>query len=61
MWTSPNGTPLSDATIARVDLDILAELYAAETADDRDSDVWDRANQATLYAWDLGYRNPRVP
>lgn len=56
MWTSKNGSTLSDLTISHVDLDLLAAAYAAETNDD----ILPEMDAATRLAWRYGYMNPRV-
>lgn len=56
-WTSHRGTPLPPGVMARVDLDVLQQLYAAESGDAQ----WPEADSATRYAWGLGWRNPRIP
>lgn len=55
VWWSPKGTPLT--TVRKVDLDLLAEAYAAEM----DLDIpQPQLDSATRNAWQLGYRNPRT-
>ena len=61
-WTSPNGTPLTDHVIARVQLDVLAELYDAAMNSEYGTvptALYNRANSATIHAWNLGYLNPK--
>ncbi|QFG09459.1 hypothetical protein I5H08_gp028 [Mycobacterium phage Yuna] len=62
-WFSPGGTPFTGPSRQNVDRDQLAELYAAETSPDSSqfNALYNAANNSTLLAWSLGYRNPRVP
>ncbi len=61
-WFSPEGVPVTPDVRSRVDERQLAELYAAETLPDysRFNALWQAADNATRYAWQYGYRNPRV-
>lgn len=55
VWWSPKGTPLT--TVYKVDVDLLAQAYAAET----DFDIPEpELDSVTRNAWRLGYRNPRI-
>ncbi|ASR85672.1 hypothetical protein SEA_AMGINE_72 [Mycobacterium phage Amgine] len=62
-WFSPAGTPVTPHIRNRVDEAKLAELYAAETSTDSAAfnTLYLSVDSATRYAWQYGYRNPRVP
>ncbi|ASR85276.1 hypothetical protein I5H06_gp28 [Mycobacterium phage SirPhilip] len=62
-WYSPQGVPVTAKIRSEVDERQLAELYAAETSPDsaRFNALHQGASSATRYAWNYGYRNPRVP
>ncbi|WNM75429.1 hypothetical protein SEA_TINIBUG_74 [Mycobacterium Phage TiniBug] len=62
-WFSPAGTPVTPKVRNEVDEAQLAELYAAEVSPDsvRFNELYLAASSATRYAWQYGYRNPRVP
>lgn len=61
-WWSPRGVPLGPGILAKVDIDLLAEMYREEEQDlSLPIPAWDAANTATRHAWAYGYRNPRIP
>ncbi|QFP94859.1 hypothetical protein SEA_MARSHAWN_73 [Mycobacterium phage Marshawn] len=62
-WYSPQGTPVTAKIRNGCDELQLAELYAAETQPDsaRFNALHNGADASTLYCWNYGYRNPRVP
>lgn len=55
-WVSPNGSIVSAHVLARVDMAVLADMYAAEAR----GDVVLGADSATTLAFRYGYANPRT-
>ncbi|QFG09933.1 hypothetical protein SEA_GERALDINI_78 [Mycobacterium phage Geraldini] len=62
-WYSPAGTPVTPKVRNEVDEAQLAALYEAEVSPEvgRFNELYNAASTATRYAWQYGYRNPRVP